>query len=255
MTHPLIGDPAGKFFVEAKLAINLRIEWPIGFVQKKFAPVGILFADLFAYRPSAPARTVVVPDNLNLADVAEHTCLHQVVRCPRMWFAAVLCSDLDDAIIFLDRIPRSFCFFKHIAHRLFDVGVLPGFGGHLQQKRMSMVWSRKNDSVDLRRSEDFFNVRERPRCASVIFLICFDRLLAIQLPEIADAGHLDILFACKLRDDPIQVLATAPVANVTQGDAVVGADNSAVRKRRFRERRAACNHGCRFRQKLPAING
>src|SRR4051812_8524886 len=36
MTHPLVGNTAGKVFVEAKLAINLRIKGPIGFVQKKF---------------------------------------------------------------------------------------------------------------------------------------------------------------------------------------------------------------------------
>ena len=100
--------------------------------------------------------------------------------------------------------------------------VLAGFGCHLQQKRMSMVWSRDDDSVDLRRRKDFLNMRERPRRASVILLIRRDRLLAIHTPQITDAGHLDILFACKLRNDPIQVLAAAPVADVAQRNPIVG---------------------------------
>ena len=45
VAHPLIRDAARKFFVEPKLAVDLRVERPKGFVEQEFTPVGVLFAN------------------------------------------------------------------------------------------------------------------------------------------------------------------------------------------------------------------
>src|SRR5207253_501650 len=75
---PLVRNAAGKLFVEAKLEIELRIEGPERFGHQPGAPVGILFADHLHFGTPAPARPVIVPFNLILADVSEDAGANQV---------------------------------------------------------------------------------------------------------------------------------------------------------------------------------
>ncbi len=134
MAHPLIGNPAGEFLVQPELAIDLRIERPIRLGQQPFAPIGILLADQLRLRASSPSRPVIIPDDFHLADVTQDAGLHHVMCGPGISFATMLRADLHDAVGSQHRIPRPFCLGEHIAHRLFNVGVLAGLHGHFQDR-------------------------------------------------------------------------------------------------------------------------
>src|SRR5439155_5105804 len=80
VAHPLVGDAAGKIFVQAELEILPRIERPIRLVQQPLAPVRILLADLFYFRTAAPSGTVIIPYNLDFADVPQYAGSNQIAH-------------------------------------------------------------------------------------------------------------------------------------------------------------------------------
>src|SRR5207244_9569049 len=96
VTHPLIGDAAGKLAIQTKFKINTRIKWAVRFVHEPFGPVGIRFSNLAYLLASAPAGTVIVPHNFDLAYVAKSATLYGVPRCFRMWLTSMLRSHLYD---------------------------------------------------------------------------------------------------------------------------------------------------------------
>ena len=49
---------------------------------------------------------MVIPNDLDLADVAERACLHQIVRSDLIWLAAMLSPNLHNAIALHNRVPR-----------------------------------------------------------------------------------------------------------------------------------------------------
>src|SRR5436190_10797722 len=96
MAHPLVGDSAGKVFVEPEFKIDLRIKRPRRFRQQPLAPVGVLLANLFHLRTPAPTRPVIVPFDLDFADVAQGAAARNLLCGLLIWFAAMLCSNLSD---------------------------------------------------------------------------------------------------------------------------------------------------------------
>src|SRR3989442_4705651 len=54
MTHPLVGDAAGKLLVETKFEIKLGIKRPVRFVHQPGPPIRILLADQRAWLMNKP---------------------------------------------------------------------------------------------------------------------------------------------------------------------------------------------------------
>ena len=149
VTHPLIGNPAREFFVKTKLKIHLRIEGPRGLGHQPGIPIRVLFANLFHLGTAAPARTVIVPDDFDLAHISERSAARDFLRRTRVGLAAMLGADLDDGLRFKDSVARGFSVTQHIAHRLFDISVFPRLGRHFEDWRMRMLRGRDQYTVDI----------------------------------------------------------------------------------------------------------
>src|SRR5207248_3196597 len=98
VAHPLVGDAARELLVKAEFEIELRVKGSVGLGQEPLAPVRILLADLLNLRATAPARAVVVPNDFDLADVAQRPAPDRLARRPRIKLAAMLRADLDDQV-------------------------------------------------------------------------------------------------------------------------------------------------------------
>src|SRR5215469_17182373 len=130
MTHPLVGNSAGKFLVEPEFKIQLRIKWPRRFGEQPLTPIRVLLADLLHLRAPTPAWSMIVPHNFHFADVSESAAPSQLLRGPLIRLTAMLSSDLHDRPCLNHRITPSLGFRQHIAHRLLDVGLLTYLGRH-----------------------------------------------------------------------------------------------------------------------------
>src|SRR5947209_7050701 len=108
MAHPLIGNAAGKFFVQAELEIDSGIEGTRGLGQKPLIPVCILFPDLLHLGTAAPAGAVIVPDDLHLADITESATSCYVMGSDLVRFAPVLGSNLNNSLSLNHGIPCRF---------------------------------------------------------------------------------------------------------------------------------------------------
>src|SRR5215469_10151527 len=182
VAHPLIGDAARKFLIQAEFTINLGVEWAVWLIHKPLAPVGVLLANQFRFWASAPPRAVVVPDNFYFAYVAERPGLDQVMSRHRMRLAAVLGSDLHDPMVLHDRISCSFHFRENIAHWLLNVSVLTGFGCHLENGRVRVLRRRNDHRVDIFGGEHILHVLEGSRLTAVVLCVFGDRFVAPESP-------------------------------------------------------------------------
>ncbi len=106
VAHPLIGDAAPEFLVQAEFAIHFRIKRAIGLGQQPFAPIRIFLADQLRFVTSAPSRSVVIPNHFHLADLAQDSGLHEVMRCSGIRFAAMLRAYLHNAVMLADSVSR-----------------------------------------------------------------------------------------------------------------------------------------------------
>ena len=193
MTHPLIRNPAGKFPIQTKLKIHLRIEWTRRLRHQPFAPIGILLANLVHLRTAAPPRTVVVPHNLNLAHIPERTAARHFLRRDRIGLTAMLSADLDDGLGSKHSLARRFCFHQNISHRLLDIRVFACLGGHFQDWRMRVLRRRDQHGIDILHGKQFFHVLHGPRSPAVITRIRGSGFLAVYLPQVADRNHLHVV--------------------------------------------------------------
>ena len=80
VTHPLIRDAAGKILVEAEFEIEARIERTEGLGHQPALPIGVGLAELRNLLASAPARSVIVPDNFDFSEITERATLENVIR-------------------------------------------------------------------------------------------------------------------------------------------------------------------------------
>ena len=134
MTHPLVGDAAGKILVKTKFEVQLRIKRPGRLAHQPGLPVGILLADHLHFGTPAPAWSVIVPLNLIFASFTENFGANQVAHGNLIAFAAMLRANLNNEILQQHRIAGCFDLFENVAHRLFAVGIFSGPGTHLQQR-------------------------------------------------------------------------------------------------------------------------
>src|SRR6266403_5024960 len=121
MAHPLIRDATGKFLVETKFKVKLRIKQAVRLVHQPGAPVRILFANHLHFGTTAPARSMIVPFNFVLGDFAEDTGAHQIAHGNLVRFTAVLRANLNDELPCNDCITRRLDLFENIAHGFFAV--------------------------------------------------------------------------------------------------------------------------------------
>src|SRR5437879_11235873 len=138
MAHPLVGDSAGKVFVEPELKIKLRIKRPRRFRQQPFAPVSVLLTNLFHLRTTAPPWSVIVPFDFDFADVAQSAAARNFLCGTLVWLATMLRSNLNDGFGLQHRITPGFRFAENISHRLLDISIFAGFGDHSADRRMRM---------------------------------------------------------------------------------------------------------------------
>src|SRR5262245_25238831 len=124
MTHPLIRNAAGEILVKTELEVHSRVERPGGFSDQPTPPVRVLLSNLLDLRASAPARAVIVPDDLDLADLAERAGLDEIAHRYLIWLAAVLSADLRNAIVFNYGVASGPGFFQVIGHGFFAVAIL-----------------------------------------------------------------------------------------------------------------------------------
>src|SRR4029079_14029337 len=129
VAHPLIRDAARELAIQAELEIQLRVERPIGLGHQPLLPIGVRFSNLLHLGTTAPAWSVVVPDDLVLAHVAERAAPDDIMSGELVRLTSVLRADLNDGLALLDGITRGFHFAQDIAHGLFAVGVLAGLDG------------------------------------------------------------------------------------------------------------------------------
>src|SRR5262249_24779827 len=177
------------------------IEGAIRLREQPLAPIRILFADLVYFRAAAPARAMIIPLDLDFADVAQHARADQVADSDLVGLAAMLRADLHDAVALEDRVAGSFGFFEHVGEGLLGVGVLAGLDDLREDRRVLEIASRDEDSVDIFERQQIIEVLERARRTPIDFLRSGGGLLAMDFPEIADGGHLDVLLVLKLRSD------------------------------------------------------
>src|SRR5215831_4771901 len=121
--------------------MKLRIERPIWLGHQPGAPVGVLLANHFNFGAPAPARPMIVPDNLILGDIAESAGANQVACSNLIGFAAMLRANLSDEISRKNGIARALDLFENVAHGLFAVSVFARFCGQFQNRRMGMFGS------------------------------------------------------------------------------------------------------------------
>src|SRR5208283_872015 len=231
VAHPLIGDAAGEFLVEAKFAIEARVERAHGLVEEPALPVRIGFAELGDFRASAPARAMIIPDNFNFRDVAEFAAPDQGVSEFLVRLAAMLRANLDDEVAGMHGVAGGFGFREDVAHGLFDVNVLAGFSGELQKRRVGMIGSGDDNGVDVLLSENLFGSGEGARGAAILLGGDSASGFAIDRPKVADSGELDVVVPVQLGGDFGQIAAAAANADMAERDAVVGADNTGIGQR------------------------
>src|SRR5215475_11303763 len=98
VTHPLVGDAGGEVTVEPELEIGSWIEGAARFVQQPLFPVRILFANLLDFGAAPPSGTVIIPDDLDLGDVAHCAAVDELLSFDLVGLATVLSANLNNAI-------------------------------------------------------------------------------------------------------------------------------------------------------------
>src|SRR5262245_25762967 len=124
VAHPLVGDAAGKILVKTELEISLRVERPRRLFEQPATPVSVRLPNLFDLRASAPAWAVIIPNDLDLADLAERAGLDEIADGYLIRLAAVLRADLRDAIVFDYGVAGGFGVLEVIGHGFFAVAIL-----------------------------------------------------------------------------------------------------------------------------------
>src|SRR4029077_5978361 len=76
----------------------------------------------------------------------------------------------------------------------------------------------------------------------------------VDAPQIAHRRHLDVVLVLELRRDPVQLAAAVANPDVAERDAIVGAEDAAVGKRR-RRHGSAHRHLRALTQERTAIDG
>src|SRR5262249_10812573 len=222
-----IRNAAGKIFVEAELEVHSRIKRPGRFFEQPATPVRILFPNLADFRTTAPAWAVVVPNDLDLADLPERAGLDKIADGDLIRFAAMLRSDLRDAFVFEYGVAGGLGLLQVIGHRFFAIAIFASLGHEFEMGRVLEVGGRDQHGVHVFEREHLLHVLEGARLLAVIFGRLRRRRLAVDLPEIANGGHLHVLFF-QLRDNPGQLLATTSHSDMAERDPIVGAQDTIV---------------------------
>ena len=95
---PLVRDAARKILVQPKLKVHLWVERAIRFFEQPAPPVRVLLSNLADFRATAPARAMIVPNDLDLADFAQRAGLDEIADGDLVWLAAVLRADLNHQV-------------------------------------------------------------------------------------------------------------------------------------------------------------
>src|SRR5262249_51814032 len=108
---------------------------------------GVLFADLLDFGPAAPAGTVIIPDDFDLADTPDFAFGDQVADYGLIGLAAMLRAGLGDQVAGKNGIAGCFGLLEVVGHGLLAIGVLAGFGGHAEMGRVLKIGRRDDDRV------------------------------------------------------------------------------------------------------------
>ena len=227
VAHPLIGDAAGEIFVEAEFEIHPGIEGPIRLGEQPAAPIRILLPNLLDLRPATPAWPVIVPHNLDLADLAERPGLDQVSRGDLVGLTAVLGPYLDNQVPLQHRVPGSLGFVQVIGHRLLAIAILAGLGHEFQMSRVLEIGGGKQHRIHVFERQQLLHVLEGSRRSPVCLLCPRGGRFAVDFPQVAHSSHLDVL-CLQLGDKRSQALTAPAHSDVPERDAVVRAQNAAV---------------------------
>ena len=192
-------------------------------MHQPFPPVGVFFANLRDFRPAAPARAVIIPYHFDFADVAQGAFVDQLLGGNLVGLAAVLGADLHNQVAREHGVPRHLGLLQIIGHGLFAVRIFAGFRDEAQDRGMLEIGGRDDDRVDVFLRDEVIHVLISARRAAIHRLCASGGLLAVHLPEIADRGHLDVLFILELGNDPGQFRASVAYADVAQENALVRA--------------------------------
>jgi hypothetical protein len=143
-----------------------------------------------------------------------------------------------------DRVTRGLGFGEHVAHGLFDIGILSCLGRHLENRRMRMLGGRDEHAVEILHREQLFRVLDRSRRPAMVLFVRGDGLLPIRLPQIADRCHLGMVAQLQFRHDQIEIVAPMTCADVSERNAVIRSQDFFIRRCRARHQRAAGNQRC-----------
>src|SRR5262249_14932969 len=142
----------------------------------------ILFPNLADFRTAAPAWAVIVPNDLDLADLPERAGLDKIADGDLIRFAAMLSADLRDAVVFEYGVAGGLGLLQVIGHRFFAVAIFARFGHHLQVSRVLEISGRDQHGVYVFEREQFLQVLEGARRAPVIFGRLRRRRLTVNFP-------------------------------------------------------------------------
>ena len=96
------------------------------------------------------------------------------------------------------------------------------------------------DRVHVLERQQVFHVFEVARRPSVIVFVCGHGPLAVHLPEVAHRGHLDVVRFLQAGRDPVELSPAVANADMAERDALVRAEDAAVRKRGGADGGARC---------------
>ena len=126
----------------------------------------------------------------------------------------MLCTHLHNAVVSLDRITRRLHLREDVSHWLLNVRIFARFCSHAQNGRVRVLWGGNDDRIDIVLRENIFQILVGSRRTAIVARVLLDGFFAADVPQIANSGHLYIMSGLMLSDNPSQLLAPVPRANM-----------------------------------------
>ena len=120
-------------------------------------------------------------------------CSHQIADSALVGFAAMLRPDLHDQFARQNGIARCLGLLQIVGHGLLAIGVLAGFGGHPEMRRVLEIGGGDDDRIHVFGRQQIVQVLKGEGRPAVFVRGGLGRSLAIHVPQIADGDHFDVV--------------------------------------------------------------
>ena len=189
----------------------------------------------------ASPQVILIPISANEGDLAEAAAGHDLARLLEVRPTSLLHAGLHHALRFGDGLQQRLAFLDAVRDRLLDVDVFARAHRVDSHGDVPVIGRADHDRIDIGLFQQLAVIGELARFGRYFLA----RFLAVRFVDIAD-GH--DLAAAALVQQAQQILAASASADAANADAVVRAQNAAVRCGRGEGRGldecAAVCHGC-----------